>query len=97
MKSQSAELVVHQPLSEIDQRGRMKKFIAQLPVESKVPARVIAQHLDGLPVGQTIQELEQAHAQHQDRFHRFPAVVHAIAGFQLRARADQTGIDDLGK
>jgi len=45
------------PVAKVNQRCRMEQLIAQLPVQGKVPSRMIAQHLDGLPVRHPVQLL----------------------------------------
>ena len=43
-------LVLLQPVAKVYQAGRMKHRIAQLSVQSEVPAGMVMQHLHGLPV-----------------------------------------------
>jgi hypothetical protein len=84
-------------LAEIDQRGRVKGRIAQLPVERKIPSRMVFEHFDGSAVRFPVQELKDINAQQQHRFDSRTTVLGTVAGCQLRAHFYQAGIDQGGE
>lgn len=83
-KAQRAQIMIQQALAEVYQRGRMEHLVPQLPVEGEVPAGMVTESLDGLPVGDRLQILQQAHAQQQNRFEGHTAIVGTVTTLQLR-------------
>jgi len=86
-----------QALAEVNQRGGMKEFVAQLTIEGEVPTGMVAHHLHRLAVGQSIQILEKTHAQHQNRFDSHATIVGAVAFLQFLTRGRHHGINHLRK
>ena len=89
--------MIQQALAEVDQRGRMEHIVTQLPVEGKVPTRMVTEQLDGLPVGDRLQILQQAHAQQQNRFEGHTTIVGTVTTLQLRTSLNQHRIDLQGE
>src|SRR5688572_9321548 len=85
--------MLQQPLAEVDQGRGMKDLVADVAVEREVPARVIAEQLDGLPIRNRLQVLQKAHSQEQHRLDRFATVLGTVTLFQLSPSARQSGID----
>src|SRR5664279_4764063 len=75
----------------------MEHLGPQLPVEGKVPASMVTKPLDGLPVGDPLQILQQTHAQQQNRFEGHAAIVGTVTTLQLGTSLSQHRIDLQGK
>ena len=74
----------------------MELLLAQLAIERQVPARVVAHHLHGLPIGNVLQVLQQAHPEQDYGLNGHAPVVDAIAALQLGSGLDQHRINLLG-
>ena len=75
----------------------MEHLVTQLPVEGEVPAGMVTEPLDGLPVGDRLQILQQAHAQQQNRFEGHTAIVGTVTTLPLGTSAHEHRMDLLGK
>jgi len=84
-------------MAEVDQTPRMKARIAQLPVQREVPPRMIAQQFHRLPIGHSVQILQQTNPQPQHRFKGRAPIIRAIALLQRGSRPRQLRVNQLGK
>ncbi len=86
-----------QAVAKVHQRGRMKHVVPQLTIQGEIPARMVAEHLDGQPVWHPVEVLQEAHPQQQHRLDGGASIIQTVAPLQNGARRRQARINQLAE
>ncbi len=97
LKAQTFQPMMHQPIPELHQRGRMEPRLIHLHLQRQLPPPVPRTGFRRLPVRQPFHELQDRHPRHPHRLFRRTPIIQAVHRLQLRTQLQQLRPNPLGE